>query len=97
MESTSDVCHELTVVIGQLAAVRYDAVDLNDEQLCERLAAIIERVRACRDAVGIVLEKLHALSEITDEPITERVHSIIEQVHGLRNGLGAEPSEATKR
>ena len=60
--STSDVCHELTIAIGQLAAVRYDAVDLNDEQVCERLTAIIERVRACRDAVGIGSESAEIVS-----------------------------------
>ena len=53
MESTSDVCHELTIAIGQMAALRCDAEDLNGEQVCEVMAEIIERVRDCRNAVGL--------------------------------------------
>lgn len=45
-----DLQHELTIVIGQLAALRCDCDQLDRDEIRGRLDELIDGARACRDA-----------------------------------------------
>lgn len=60
-----DITHELTVAIGQLAALKYDVCKLEADEIHEQLDVIIEGLRTSRNNVANLVTSRDLTPEMT--------------------------------